>query len=552
MVKKIEKELKSRFGNSLVLVTEDGFWKHYDAEYKGTAVTVLVVDSGSHNNGNWSFNAAVSAAALWKKIRHSGHMPYLDHYIDESSSSVMVIFEQLIPLASIFRSYCSTELLSVIYGIANAALHLHEKHELSHNCITLKSVYVVPSQRRRCVLGELQYCTPMTDAVGGMLARTKHLRPVLGIPEDDQRAEVAYAGASIWCRDSYGIARIAKSLLVVDSEHTSQIANWCSESLNDSMQPHSRQSADCLAAGFITEHAKISPPIRPSVAALTTLRVFNSCAMVAIQQGLDLLTISGVPPIGYYASLYSLLKSVPYYIIEESVLPAFLTRSFWIPSNSIVFTPRILRTDLGGCLIARDRQKVVNFLITSLESDPQMKTPVLRILDILLQSLTADVVTRVVLPALLETLRVIKDYESVFWCIHGLITSLKWLLHEAGSHQDIAIDILNNKILPLMVQTSLSTELSIRIRSASLLGMVQLISQDCRLNFDGLLSALTGCLLSGNDSLRHHSLNAVIMVEGALPLSTLCLNILPALAVVMLSSNVKVWLFISIYEMVIK
>eukprot|EP01060_Flectonema_neradi_P011859 TRINITY_DN1881_c4_g1_i3.p1 TRINITY_DN1881_c4_g1~~TRINITY_DN1881_c4_g1_i3.p1 ORF type:complete len:550 (+),score=79.08 TRINITY_DN1881_c4_g1_i3:120-1769(+) len=540
MVKKFEKELKHRFGNSLILVSEDGFWKRYDAELKGRSVTVFVADCAAHNNGGWSFTAACSAANLWKRIRHSGHMPYIDHYIDESSKSVFVVSEQLISLSSIYRSYCSTELLSAIYSVASAALHLHEKHELSHNCITLKSIFVVPSQRRRCALCDLQYCTPMTDSVNVMLAKTKNLRPALAIPEDDQRAEVAYAGSSIWCRDSFGIAQVLSTFLQPDMEKSAQLAAWCSEALSDAMQPFSRKSIDCLAAGFITEHAKLSSPKRPSVASLITLKVFRNCATVAVQQGLDAIALTGNPPAGFYSSLYSMLKAIPYYVIEETVLPSFLSRSFWLPPDSIVFTSRLLQTDSGACLVPKDRQRVVKYLMSCLENDGQMRAPVFRTLDTLLESLTPDLVTRIVLPSLYDSIRAVDEYESVYWGIHGVITAFKWLLHEAAAHQEAAVEILNSKLIPFLTQLCLSTDSNFRTRSASLLGLTQLTCLDSRFNYDGLLSALTGCLLSGSDSLCHHSLNAVIMAETSLPLSTLCCAILPSLSVVMLSDSKKV------------
>eukprot|EP01064_Diplonema_japonicum_P001970 TRINITY_DN11296_c0_g1_i1.p1 TRINITY_DN11296_c0_g1~~TRINITY_DN11296_c0_g1_i1.p1 ORF type:complete len:919 (+),score=145.44 TRINITY_DN11296_c0_g1_i1:65-2821(+) len=536
MVKKVEKELKARFGGKLEKIEENSFWAKHNAAWKGKDVSVWVMTQGGEKKKEDSlwcrWKGAKQALSVWEKLRgHAHQLTLLDSIVDEKEKEMALIFERATPLKELIPTLCSSELILVVWDVVTSLLELHESHDLSHNAVCVDTIAVVHNERRRCVMTDLQYADHMDDHLAQNLVRSRPLRP-FSTPEEDSAVTITYKGTSVWCRDSCGIARLLQDML--EACNDSNLNDWMERCLCGAVMSRSSVELGAPQGGFLMSHEAAVPPVRPSLEQLKGLSLFKSCALVKIAEGLDTLFINQAE---YFSTLFDLLKNIPYIVFETALLPAFLSKPFWKAPGSSIFTPHLIGSDnIQSCLQQQHRSLVIEFILSSLQNDKDLRVPMLKISEHVLKAIDTSKVGTV-LDLSIQCLGDSEDHDSVYWGIHCVLVAVRCLL--GGSSDELILEKLNTKVVPLLVSYSLGVRFKARVRSAALLGFVQLVSLDSQITSVDLLPSIAGALLSGDEELAHHALNAVVMCENILPYSILALEILPLLATVLLSPDSK-------------
>ena len=557
MVKKIEKELKARFGSSLTPWEEDGggrvtsVWRKHSAVLDGRDVTVLVyaVDSAKPQAaGMWSaWKGARSALHLWQNPaikKHRNHMTLLSSFIDEPNQCIFAVFEKIYPLRDLLHTYCATELLLVLHDIAEGLLLLHEGLDLSHNSLTLAGLYVTASGRRCVVIGDLEFCLAMNEGLDKALPLIRAYRSHLH-PEEESAITVTYRGASVWARDSYSTAVILNSVLLGSDgceESLQELVVWAESASSGMVKQRGSMDANARQGSqILMEHHAVLPPERPSLARLLHCTPFRSCALLKICNGVD----TGGSH-SFFSLFHEYLAHIPYGVFVDVILPAFLSHDFWRQASGVsVVISTLIGTGsaTGSCLERAERDTLTAYLIAAF-GEAELRVPMQRVVESIAPIMSEADVMDTVLPIAVQAARRCQTQEDVYWALHAVIVASKELFSRGDSALVGRVaGFINVEVVPLLLQYTQGAKIPTKIRSTALLGFVQLVSLDSCISEGapgGLLEALSSALLSGDNELCHHALNAVVMAEAIIPYNALALRVLPLTAVVALSPNAKV------------
>ncbi|KAJ9447965.1 putative inactive serine/threonine-protein kinase scy1 [Diplonema papillatum] len=247
MKKKLEKELKARFGGTAVPhpASDDAgqrrFWTVYDAVEQKTKrqVTVFTVDDAVCEEGHaadkslaWSWwTGARQAADLWTgKLSHRNHLRATDSVVDEKEKLVLLVFPRLTPLRGAAAAMCASELFLCLKDVAEGLSYLHDCFQLSHNALGWDSLYLVDdfprerklgtaltTGRRRVVIGDVQFAWGMDESLDQVLLRSRAYRPQPYHPEEDPDEGESYVlthkACSIWTRDAFSLGTLVHDVL---------------------------------------------------------------------------------------------------------------------------------------------------------------------------------------------------------------------------------------------------------------------------------------------------------------------------------------------------
>ena len=565
--KRLEKELKNRFGPSLVPwpavekpsggTLEPTVFARFGATWNGRDVTVYTVEDvpppapavpQPPSSGLWTpWTGAKTALKLWQDPVIRGdphHMTLLDSWMD--ASAMLLIFERVEPLRDLLATLCATELLLVINDAAQGVLQLHEACDVSHNAVAIASLaWTAKNGRRRTVVGNLEFCMPMDEQLDRTLPRIRTYRAHLH-PEEESSTAVTHRGAPVWARDSYSIAVIVNSLVNHQSRHPAlgDLVAWCEGASSGIVKQRGSYEASGLTSSFVMEHKAMLPPERPSVARLLQLSVFRTCGLVKVCTGLDRKL-----PHAFFSSLHTYLPMLPYGVFKDVVLPCFHAEAFWKEASGIsAFMPSLIGgSGSASCLDPEDRDALVDFMLNALRTTRALRTPMLRVIEHVLPVVDTETMLGGVLAVAVQAVEQRECHEEVYWGLHTVIAASREILQRGdvvdADAQAKLTALLGAKVIPLLLQYTKNPRFTAKIRSTALLALVQLMSLDALVvegTPESLLQALSATLLSGDDELCHHALNSVVMAESILPYRTLALELLPLTATVMLSPNPKV------------
>eukprot|EP01065_Artemidia_motanka_P043904 TRINITY_DN6168_c0_g4_i1.p1 TRINITY_DN6168_c0_g4~~TRINITY_DN6168_c0_g4_i1.p1 ORF type:complete len:1390 (+),score=412.40 TRINITY_DN6168_c0_g4_i1:67-4236(+) len=577
MGNKVEKELRSRFVSLDALPPQSGqpFWLLFQGVCKKTQqdATVFVLNhelarKETPKGGKWRsmlsrggggdqpiwdpFIGAKNTVEFLRNVRHPGFPVLVDWYVCEDSRGVFCAVEPLVPFLDAARGLCATEMAVAVADCCSALSHLHNTG-VSHNNFSMHAMFFSACPRHRCLVGGLEFAGAVDSQADERLRCSRPFRDAEhGVtPEDNVAVPIAYDQAPAESRDVVGVGRVLRQL--IRDVRNRPREGGCGPSAFDAQQAIMQW---CLAAenAELTAKAQLClPPERPSLDSLLSTPLFSRCMLLSVCAGLDKAVVGDAHP-QFYSTLQQHLSALPYDVVRERLVPCTLTEPFWCGNGASAFTCHLVAPPpdnphlhaatarVPGMLLSDAHEQVLEFVFRMLETRRRSaRVAVLRVCEILCTGLPAQRLAEVVIPELALGLSD-TNADVVQWSIKGVLAAAKAALQDGVEERtrEAAAAAVAAHVTPELLLCAASKGLT-SVRSAAVLGLAQLLCFDSRAGAQAAFShALSACLLSFDEDLILHALNAVVMAECSMPFRAIALELLPLLAAVALNPSPKV------------
>ncbi|XP_028410925.1 protein-associating with the carboxyl-terminal domain of ezrin-like isoform X2 [Dendronephthya gigantea] len=251
-----------------------------------------------HDKENQS-NKVDTAIKYFQKLRHPGLLKCVEVF--QEASEIAIVTEAVVPLTEVVGDFHLLEVIAGIHNIIVTLVFLHDKCKLSHNNLSLDSIFV--GQNDACwKIGGFEYMCPFAE-----IAKEKLMNE-----------SIAHA------KDVLGLGKLICDVLDVVSLSDES-------SITDFQQRIQEEVVDA------------SLEKRPSVQSLLNDEIFQNdyCQILDFLRNITVKTSGGKAV--FFRTLHQRLHKVPPHIIANRLLHLLLSRFTLVDSTAVdVFLPHLL------------------------------------------------------------------------------------------------------------------------------------------------------------------------------------------------------------------
>lgn len=304
---------------------EKKFWKIYPALSKKDEVSATVLIHDNEENENYGVEKAVK---YLRTLRHPGLLKC--HEIVESIRELSVVTEPVVPLLDVIGDLNIHELIAGIHATITTVAFLHDKCKLSHNNLSIKSIFV--GQNDACwKIADFECMCAFSDMSKEFMAQIKPFREAKSIPPEGEDVQITSAHA----QDAFGVGKLI--LDIIDQIETTE------EAVISNFQQ--RVEAEFLHPNYQE---------RPHVNSLLNDDLFQN-GYIEILDFLNHITVkTGEEKASFFRHLHHKLQNLPSKMVANRLLHLLLSRFVLVDPVAVeMFLPHLL-TPLS------DEQRITN------------------------------------------------------------------------------------------------------------------------------------------------------------------------------------------------
>ncbi|XP_031569529.1 protein-associating with the carboxyl-terminal domain of ezrin-like [Actinia tenebrosa] len=337
------------------LDTSNSDWILYPAHSKATNTPVkrvtIFVHEKNKNERKKGKSGLTNSSQFLKVLRHPAILKYYGSY---ENSEVVMVTEPVQPLENVLHELDVDEIIAGLYNIVQALVFLHEKGDLSHNNVSLSSIYVSDNDGS-WKLGGMQCVCKSELVTKQFLEDIKPLRDIKAVAPDEKEDKVTLTAENKHCIDAYGFGMLVSDIL--DSR--------------DDLGTAGDRFGELMQTSFLNTE----PKMRPELQSLLSNDYFKNDYLEVVTFLSNITIKSDIDKDKFFSSLASKLQNISPSVIARRLLTKLMSRFVMAePSAEKEFLPHLLTPGTG--MIQHETDNI--FPVLPLDLFRQYCTPILK------------------------------------------------------------------------------------------------------------------------------------------------------------------------------